>query len=110
MTDTLQKQSFVLAFASLACVGISLWALWHFDAFSTTEDVNIVVQPPLIRWAVALVVGLVAPHLFISRARAAGIGRAWKRLTALLGDFASMPRKIDEIHAAVVKPGAKEQT
>jgi hypothetical protein len=110
MTDTLQKQSFVFALASLACVGIALWALWYFDAFSTTEDVNIVVQPPLVRWAVALVVGLVVPQLLVSGARAAGVGRAWMRLAALVRDFASMPQKIDEIHAAVVKPGAKEET
>jgi uncharacterized membrane protein YwzB len=110
MTDTLQKQSFVLALASLVCVGIALWALWHFNAFSTTEDVNIVVQPPLVRWIVALVLGLVVPQLLVSGARAAGIGRAWMRLAALLRGVASMPRKIDEIHAAVVKPGAKEQT
>jgi hypothetical protein len=110
MTDTLQKQSLVLAITSLACVGIALWALWHFDAFSTTEDVSIVVQPPLVRWAAALVLGLVVPQLLVSGARAAGVGCAWMRLTALLRDFASMPRKIDEIHAAVVKPGAKEQT
>jgi|HubBroStandDraft_2_1064218.scaffolds.fasta_scaffold27083_4 hypothetical protein len=110
MTDSLQKQSLVLALASLACVGIALWALWHFDAFSTAEDVNIVVQPPLVRWAVALVLGLIVPQLLVSGARAVGVACAWMRLTALLRDFASMPRKIDEIHAAVVKPGAKEQT
>ncbi len=109
MTDTLQKQSLVLALASLACVGIALWALWHFDVFSTTEDVNIVVQPPLVRWAVALVLGLLVPQLLVTLARAFGLGRTWTRLAVSFRDIASIPRKIDEIHAAIVKPSLKEQ-
>jgi hypothetical protein len=106
MTDTLQKQGLVLAVVSIACVGIALWALWHFDVFSTTEDVNIVVQPSLVRWVVAIVVGLLGPQFFVAGAKTLGVGRAWSRFATFVHNVETMPQKIDEIHAVLVKtPG-----
>jgi hypothetical protein len=103
MTDTLQKQGLILALTSIACVGIALWALWHYDVFSTTEDVNIVVQPSLVRWVVAIVVGLVGPQFLVAGARTLGVGKAWSRFTAFVRNVETMPQKVDDIHAALVK-------
>jgi hypothetical protein len=106
MTDTLQKQGLILAVVSIACVGIALWALWHFDVFSTTEDVNIVVQPLLVRWVAAIVVGLLGPQLLLAGAKTLGIGKAWSRFATFVHNVETMPQKVDDIHTAIVKaPG-----
>jgi hypothetical protein len=103
MTDTLQRQGLILAFASIACVGLALWALWRYDVFSAAEDVKIVVQPSLVRWVVAIVVGLVAPQFFVAGAKALGVGKVCTRLAAFVRNVETMPRKVDEIHAALLK-------
>jgi uncharacterized membrane protein YwzB len=108
MTDTLQKQGLILAIVSIACVGLALWALWHYDVFSTTEDVNIVVQPSLVRWVVAIAVGLLVPQFLLAGARTFGVGRLCSRFAVFLRNVESMPQKVDDIHAALVKP-TKEQ-
>jgi hypothetical protein len=108
MTDTLHKQGLVLALASIACVGFALWTLWHYDVFSTTEDVNIVVQPSLVRWVVAIVVGLAAPQFFVAGAKALGFGRVCTRLAAFIRNVETMPQKVDDIHAELIKT-VKEQ-
>jgi hypothetical protein len=107
MTDSLQKQGLILAFASIACVGLALWALWHYDVFSTTEDVNIVVQPSLVRWVVGIVVGLVVPQFVAAGAKALGVGKTCCRLAVFLRNVETMPQKVDDIHAALIN--AKEQ-
>jgi hypothetical protein len=107
MTDTLQKQSLVLAAVSIACTSCTLWALWNYDVFSAAEDVNIVVQPSLVRWVVAIVVGLVAPQFVLAGVKALGVGRLWARCAVFLRNVETMPQKVDEIHSALVKP-AKE--
>lgn len=104
MTDSLQRQSLILALASIACVGIALWALWHYNVFSTTEDVNIVVQPSLVRWVVAIVVGLVTPQFVAAGARALGVGRVCCRLAAFVRNVETMPQKVDDIHATLFGP------
>jgi hypothetical protein len=88
---------------SIACVGVAVWALWHYDVFSTTEDVNIVVQPSLVRWVVAIVVGLVVPQFVIAAAKALGIDKVCSRLAVCLRNLETMPQKIDDIHAALLK-------
>ena len=103
MTDTLQKQGLVLAAVSIACVGLALWTLWHFDLFSTTEDVNIVVQPSVVRSVVAIVVGLVVPQFVVAAAKTLGIDRAWSRFATFARNVASMPQNIDDIHSAIAK-------
>jgi uncharacterized membrane protein YwzB len=108
MTDTLQKQGLILALVSIACVGLALWALWHFDVFAKTEDVNVTVTPSLVRTVVALVVGLLVPQFLVAGARSLGLGTCWSRLSEFLHNVETMPQKVDEIHAALVKP-AKEQ-
>jgi uncharacterized membrane protein YwzB len=104
MTDRLQRQSLILALASIACVGIALWALWHYDVFSTTEDVNIVVQPSLVRWVVAIVVGLVAPQFIVAGAKALGVDRIWCRLAVFIRNVETMPHKVDDIHTTLCGP------
>jgi hypothetical protein len=104
MTDNLQRQGLLLALASIACVGVTIWALGHYDVFSTTEDVSIVVQPSLVRWVVAIVVGLITPQLAAATARWLGAGRLWGRVASFLRNVETMPEKVDEIHAAVCRP------
>ena len=101
MTDSLQKQGLTLALASIACMAAASWALWRFDAFSTAEDVNIVVQPALVRWIVAIVIGLLGPQFVLVAARALGLGRFWNRAAAFARKVETMPQKVDDIHATV---------
>jgi hypothetical protein len=112
MTDTLQKQGLTLALASIACVALAFWTLCRFDVFSTTEDVNIVVQPSLVRWVAAIVGGLVLPQFLITGAKTLGVGKVWSRFAAFVRNVETMPQKVDDIHtvlvihAVLVKPGA----
>ena len=115
MTDSFQRQGLILSLASIACVGLALWALWHYDVFSTTEDVNIVVQPSLVRWVVAIVVGLVTPQFVLAGAKALGVDKLCGRLAIFFRRVETMPQKVDDIHAAVCGASAptdraKEQT
>jgi hypothetical protein len=110
MNDSSQKRRVTLAVASIACVAFVLFGLGRFGAFSTTEDVNIVVQPVLVRWVVAIVVGLLIPQLVAVTAHILGVDRLCSRLANFFRNVESMPQKVDEIHAAIVKPAAKEST
>lgn len=113
--NTLQKQGLLLALTSIACVGLALWTLSRYDVFATAEDVNIVVEPCLVRWVVAIVVGLVVPQCVAAIARVCGVGKVCDRVASFFRDCETMPQKVDEIHAAVCGPhvqksGDKEGT
>jgi hypothetical protein len=101
MTNTIQSQRLSLALASIACVAAALWGLWRYDVFSAAEDVNIVVQPLVIRWIVAIVIGLAGPQFVLAGARSLGLGRFWSRLAAFARNVETMPQKVDDIHATV---------
>ena len=104
MTDTFRKQGLMLALASIVSVGLALWALARYDVFATAEDVNIVVEPCLVRWVVAIVVGLVVPQCIVAIARACGVDTVCDRLARFFRDCEAMPQRVDEIHAAVCGP------
>jgi hypothetical protein len=110
MNDLSQKRGVALAVASIACIAFVLFVLGHYGIFSATEDVNIVVQPALVRWVVAIVVGLLVPQFLAAMAHVLGVGRLWSRLTVFFRNVETMPQKIDDIHAAIVNPAAKENT
>jgi hypothetical protein len=110
MNDLSQKRCLTLAVASIACVAFVVLLLGHYDVFSTTEDLSIVVQPALIRWVVAIVVGLLVPQFLAAAAQVLGVGALCLRLAAFLRNVETMPQKVDDIHAAIVKPAAKETT
>jgi hypothetical protein len=110
MNDLSQKRGITLAVASIACIAFVLFVLGHYGVFSTTEDLNIVVQPALIRWVVAVVLGLLIPQFLAAAAQVLGVGGLCLRLAAFLRNVETMPQKVDDIHAAIVKPATKENT
>jgi hypothetical protein len=101
MTDSTRRQELSLALASIACVAASLCVLWRYDVFSTAEDVNIVVQPSLVRWIVSILIGLLGPQFVVAGTRALGLNRFVSRATAFVHNVETMPQKVDDIHATV---------